>query len=324
MRFWVKQYYRFIVLLILAGSVAATASSEVIFNIQYFDKKIYYVQGSTTDPIFIQMTIINNGPSPFHFKLSDERVFSVDFDVRTMTNRTLEPAAVLIRKRSTSQQVFFREIAIESGESFSFIEDIRNYVDLKEPGIFVVKAQMYPQLYRTGINDQKLESNRLSLSLRPPSILGPDGIPLEMDADTNALLVREKLSPDRVVEYLLQARQKGQWEKFFLYLDLEALVSRDSVRQRQWQAESQEGRQRMLARYRLELQNATIDGDIATIPMDFQIERTSYSMTEGTVIVQERFKVGTYIERKRYTYYLQRRDDIWTIVDYSVVNLGTD
>ncbi|MDR2149758.1 MAG: hypothetical protein LBO67_02890 [Spirochaetaceae bacterium] len=319
-----KQYYRFIVLLILAGSVAATASSEVIFNIQYFDKKIYYVQGSTTDPIFIQMTIINNGPSPFHFKLSDERVFSVDFDVRTMTNRTLEPAAVLIRKRSTSQQVFFREIAIESGESFSFIEDIRNYVDLKEPGIFVVKAQMYPQLYRTGINDQKLESNRLSLSLRPPSILGPDGIPLEMDADTNALLVREKLSPDRVVEYLLQARQKGQWEKFFLYLDLEALVSRDSVRQRQWQAESQEGRQRMLARYRLELQNATIDGDIATIPMDFQIERTSYSMTEGTVIVQERFKVGTYIERKRYTYYLQRRDDIWTIVDYSVVNLGTD
>ncbi|MDR2807885.1 MAG: hypothetical protein LBB43_02630 [Spirochaetaceae bacterium] len=319
-----QRYYRFIFMLIFVGFITVAASSEVIFNIQYFDKKIYYVQGSATDPIFIQMTIINNSPSTFHFKLSDERVFSVDFDVRTMTNQMLEPADVLIRKRSTSQQVFFREISIEPGESFSFIEDIRNYVDLKDAGIFMVKAKMYPQLYRTGINDQKLESNRLSLSLRPFSILGPDGIPLEMDADTNAILVREKLSPDKVVEYLLQARQKEQWEKFFLYLDLEALVSRDSVRQRQWQAESQEGRQRMLARYRLELQSATIDGDIATIPMDFQIERTSYSVTEGTVVVQERFKVGTYVERKRYTYYLQRKDDIWTIVDYSVVNLGTD
>jgi hypothetical protein len=80
----------------------------------------------------------------------------------------------------------------------------------------------------------------------------------------------------------------------------------------------------MEARYRTELETAVVDGDIATIPMEFQIERTTYGASEGTVSVLEKFKTGNYIERKRYTYYLQLRDDVWTIVDYTVLNLGTE
>jgi hypothetical protein len=145
-----------------------------------------------------------------------------------------------------------------------------------------------------------------------------------LDVETNANLVREKLPPDQVVRYILTARQKGQWEKFFLYLDLEAMIVRDAGRRRQWAAESEEGRRRMIARYRAELEAELVDGDIATIPMEFQIERTTYSATEGTVSALEKFKTGSYIERKRYTYYLQLQDDVWTIVDYTVLNLGTE
>jgi hypothetical protein len=65
------------------------------------------------------------------------------------------------------------------------------------------------------------------------------------------------------------------------------------------------------------------DGDIATIPSEFTIERTEYNNVEGTVTALEEFRNGNYTERKQYTYYLQRKDDIWTVVDYSVVNLGT-
>jgi hypothetical protein len=102
------------------------------------------------------------------------------------------------------------------------------------------------------------------------------------------------------------------------------MIVRDAPRQRQWLAESEEGRQRMLARYRAELRQEVTDGDIATIPMEFQIERTTYAADEGTVSVLEKFKTGNYIERKRYTYYLRQRDDAWTIVDYRVLNLGTE
>ncbi|MDR1325003.1 MAG: hypothetical protein LBK00_03090 [Treponema sp.] len=311
------------IILIVALSMLASFNmfAEVTFSIRYFDKQIYYTAGS---PIYVQVTINNNDSVPFRFKLADERAFSLDFEVRTQSNVALASAETLMRKRNQNQQVFFREISLESGESFSFVEDIHDYVTLSQSGSFVVWASLYPELYRT-TNVRALDSNRLSLSIRPGILPDANGVPQELDSATNALLIREKLPPDQVVEYFLTARQRSQWEKFFLYLDLEAMIARDSVRQREWRAESEEGRQRLLARYRADLQSTVVDGDISMIPTEFQIERTSYTADEGTVIVQEKFRIGnSFTERKRYTYYLQRKDDIWTIVDYTVLNLGTE
>jgi hypothetical protein len=313
---------------------ASAAGEDISFNIRYYDRRIYHIE---SDPIYIQITVTNNGPGTYRFKLADDRSFSVDFDIRTMTNRTLESADRLVRRRTENQQVFFREITVESGESFSFVEDLRDFVKLGHPGSFVVQARMYPELYRNaglavGASGAGypagaapvLESNRLSLNLRPPAIPGPGGIPLAMDTETNAVLVRKQLAPDEVVDYLIRARQTSQWEKYFLYLDLEAMIARDPVRNRRWVAESEEGRRRMMARYRAELESSVVDGDISTIPTEFTIERTNYNSFEGTVTVLEKFRMGNYTEKKRYTYYLRRADDIWTVVDYSVVNLGTE
>ena len=341
-----RKYAIIPILLVFSGIVSLFSApagmtgqmDSVSFSIRYYDKRIYYLE---QDPIFIQVTLTNNGPQPFRFKLADERAFSVDFDVRTSTNRAVEAADYVVRRRSQSQQVYFREISVEAGESFSFVEDLRNYAAITQSGSYVVQALIYPELFQTtdsspainaGISPGRtlasigrpLESNRLSLSIRPRLMIGPDGIPLELDVETNAVLVREKLPPDEVISYLLTARQKSQWEKYFLYLDLEAMLSRDAYRRRQWNAESEEGRRRMLARYREELQNSSLDGDISLIPMDFTIERTVYDLLSATVTVLEFFRVGNYTERKRYSWYLEKKDDIWTIVDYMVTNLGTE
>ena len=334
-----------VIIPLYAGAAEMSTSGDVEFNIRFFDRRIYYVEG---DPIYIQVTITNNSPATYRFKLADERVFSLDFDVKTVSNRSLEPADILIRKRTQYQQIFFREIAVESGESFSFVEDLRNYVNVKEPGSLVIKAYLYPELFRSGIIKTAslngglaggpasglaasafgvLESKRLSLSIRPPVVNGPDGIPLEMDIATNAVLVRERLAPDQVVEYMITARQKSQWEKFFLYLDLEAMLSRDAVRQRKWLTEGEEGRRRMIDQYRQELQNNVSDGTISVIPTSFTIQRTQYNSFEGTVVVLEKFRNdnnNTFTELKQYTYGVRLKDNIWTIVDYSVVNLGTE
>jgi hypothetical protein len=311
------------------AAAGAFAAENIEFTIRFFDKRVYYL---TEAPILVQVTVANRGPGSYSFRLADDRAFSVDFDVRTVSNRPLEAAPPLVRKRTGYQQVFFREVIVESGESFSFVEDIRDYADFRNSGAYVIQARLFPGLYRSPLTAQAadtgdtLESNRLALNLRPASIPGPDGIPLEMDVETNAVLVRESLAPDEVVDYMLKARQRSQWEKFFLYLDLDALLIRDSVRGRQWRAESEEGRRRMTARYREELRNAVVDGDIATIPTEYTIERTTYGAEEGAVIVLEKFKApsGNYTERKRFTYTLRRRDNIWIIVDYVVLNLGTE
>ncbi|QQO08301.1 hypothetical protein [Breznakiella homolactica] len=310
----------FFFILTAGGAPLFGAESDIDVSIRYFDKRVYYVKN---DPILVQLTIANRGTSTYRFKLADERIFSVDFDIRTMANRAVNPTDILVRKRTQNQQVFFREVSVEPGESFSFIEDLRDYGSLDQAGSFIIQAKLYPELLKAP-NAPPIESNRLSLSLRPVPVSGPGGVPLAMDVETNAILVREKLSPDQVVDYLISARQKEQWEKFFLYLDLESMVMRDGVRRRQWLAESEEGRQRMLARYRAELQSAVVDGDISTIPIEYAIERTTYGAEEGTVTVLEKFRVGTYTERKRYTYFLRRKDDIWTVVDYTVLNLGTE
>jgi hypothetical protein len=331
-------------LLILLGLSSLPAEEASLnFNIRFFDRRVYYLD---QDPILVQLTLTNNGPAPFRFRLADERAFSVDFDVRTTSNRHVEAADILVRRRSRSQQVFFREVSLAAGESFSFVEDLRDYAAFRQSGSFVVQARLFPELYQSTANiettarfgaldsispgsalaasGRPLDSNRLTLSIRPRPIIGPEGIPLELDVDTNAVLVRENLPPDEVVRYLLTARQRSQWEKFFLYLDLEAMLSRDAYRRRQFNAESEEGRRRMLARYRQDLQNAVIDGDISLIPMDFVIERTVYTAQTGTVTALQFFRVGNFVERKRFTWYLERKDGIWTIVDYSVVNLGTE
>lgn len=313
------------------GAVGAGAAASL--NIRYFDKKIYYLPDG---PVFIQITVTNNSTGLYHFRLAETRAFSIDIDARTLSNRPVEAADSLGRKRSTAGKIFFRDITIESGESFSFVEDLRDYTKISASGDYIVQVKLYPDLLNPAEPESvsfigagraqapALLSNRLPFHIKAPSITGEDGLPVALDAAADAILVRAKFPPDEVVEWTLRARQKSQWEKFFLYLNLEKMIARDGAMQRKWRAESEEGRLRMLADYRNTLQKTDIDGDITSIPTDFNIENTNYDNELGTVVVLERFKTGNYTERKRFTYYFEKEDGYWSIIDYVVTNLGTE
>jgi hypothetical protein len=317
-----------ILFVFLGWTLLAQGTGEVSLNVRYYDKKIYYPQSG---PIFVQITISNDTPNLYHFRLADDRAFSLDFDTRTLANRIVVPEDALERKRSSAGRVFFRDITIESGESFSFIENIRDYSKIDKVGDYIVQVKVYPELFKTqtvasigSSTSAPIMSNRIPLHIKAASVLDSAGVPVLLDTETLAVLSREKLSPDQVIDWTLKARQKTQWEKFFLYIDMEQMIMRDGARMRKWRSESEEGRRRMIASYRGELQTSMIDGDISAIPMNYEIERTTYNADEGTVVVLERFKTGDYIERKRYTYYLEKEGDYWSVVDYIVVNLGTE
>ncbi|MDR0320048.1 MAG: hypothetical protein LBI28_00960 [Treponema sp.] len=293
---------------------------EVEFNIRFFDRRIYYVE---SDSINVQITITNNSPAPYRFKLADDRAFSVDFDIRTMTNRLLPAADSLTRKRTVNSHVFFREVTIETGESFSFMEDLRDYVSFSQPGSFRVRARVYPELIRSNATPA-IESNYLTLNIRPAVVRGPDNIPLEMDVATGAVLVRQRIPPDEVVTYMLTARQQSQWERYFLYLDPQQLLIRDPVLRNRYNAENEAGRRRMVAEYRQNMQNSVIDGDIVTIPTTFNILNTQYNNFEGTVTVMQRYRMPNFTELRLYTYFLEKNDNFWMIVNYAVQGMGTE
>jgi len=312
----------FLFIILLNGGLSflyAVETGKVEFNIRFYDRQVYYVESY---PIYVQITITNNSPYAYRFKLADDRAFSVDFDIRTMTNRSLPSADALIRKRNQNNHVFFREISIESGESFSFTEDLRDYISFQQPGSYMVRAFIYPELYRS-VLVPAVETNYLSLSIRPESIRGPDGIPLEIDIATGAVLVRQQLPPDEVVTYMITARQRSQWERFFLYMDLEAMLSRDPYQRRRYLSMNETERRNMLEEYRRNLQNAVIDDNISVIPTTFDIVKTEYNNYEATVTAILRFREINFTQLRQYTYFLERRDNIWIIVDYAVLLMGT-
>jgi len=309
-------------------SAFETVSGEVEFDIRLYDRRIYYTTDAAgnNDPIYVQVTITNNSPLPYRFKLADDRSFSIDVDARSMSNRQLPQTDLLIRKRTRTSQVFFREITIESRESYSFIENLRDYIRFDNPGSFRVRAVVFPELIRgTGSAPIKpLESNYLNLNLRPAVITGRDGIPIAMDTATGAALVKQPLPPDEVIAYMITARQESQWERFFLYLDPEAMLLRDGYQSRKFTALNETERQKMVGEYIENLKKATVDGDIVVIPTSFEILRTEHNNYEATVTVRQKFRHHSFTQIRLYIYTLDRRDNYWIIVDYSVQDMGTE
>jgi len=290
-------------------------------NIGFYNRTMYYPGNSEDNPIYIHVSVSNKGSETLRFKLADDRVFSIDFIAYTVKNNIQPQTDNLIRKRSTNQTVYFREISLEPGEEYSFIENVKDYLAIDDPSIYYLELRFYPELYKT--KENVISSNRLSLEVRPsPTAASSTIIPVEQG--TASLLQTEQISPDRVVEQTIIARQRNLWDQYFLYMDVEEMLKRDPVRLRKYNNMGADDRSEMLQSFKVELMQNRIDNDIVAIPSKFSIDTTNYSQTEGTVTVYEWFKNDTYTEKKRYTYFVRQRDGIWLIYDYSVENLESE
>lgn len=294
---------------------------DMSVSIKYYDRTMYYPENPDTNPVFVHISIKNNSARTMRFKLADDRMFSVDFNGYTIKNLQIPQTENVIRKRTTNQTVYFREISLETGEEYSFVENLKDYIEISEPSVYYVELKFYPELYKSKY--LSVTSNRLSLEIRPsPSAASSAVLPVKNKSAE--LLKPEEISPDKVVEQTIIARQKSLWDQYFLYLDIEAMLQRNAPAKRKYISSSAEERARMLKNYRADLMQSRIDNDIVAVPDKFEIERTVYSKTEGTVTVTEWFRYPNYHEKKSYVYKVRQREGIWQIYDYTVTNLGTE
>lgn len=311
-----KRYFFLTILFITVFSYAEIPEG-VGFSIRFYDKTLYY----TGDPVFIKAELHNDSPETFRFRVAESRVFNIDFDVRTITNTQLPHSREFSIQRNSNQPVFVREIVLRPGEQYSFIEELSNFIDLDSSGVYIIRANFFPDL-TTGSLHTTLTSNALSLTLRP-DVRAPH-ISASVEDETGEILSQSPLPPDEVVSYMLTARQKSQWTKFFLYLDVANIMLRDPEKERRYTRVSEEERLRMVEDFRESLASETTDSDIIIIPDNFEILRTMYTPQEATVDVIEEFVYSNFIERKQYTYYLRRKEQVWMIYNYEVRNLGTE
>lgn len=306
---------------VFAEETAPVDYKNLSVSIKYYNRTMYYPGDSETNPVLVHISIKNNSPQTMRFKLADDRMFSVDFNVVTVKNTALSQSETLVKKRTTHQAVYFRDIALDTGEEYSFVENLKDYIDLTEPAVYYADLKFYPELYKSKY--AVIDSNRLTLEVRPsPSAASSAVLPVE--DKTAELLKPEDISPDRVVERTIIARQKSLWDQYFLYMDVEAMLQKNAAAKRKYNSVSADERARLLKNYKADLMQSRIDNDIVAIPETFQIEKTLYSKTEGTVTVVEWFKYPTFREKKSYVYKVRRREGIWQIYDYVVTNLGTE
>jgi hypothetical protein len=304
---------------VLLAGLAQGETPGVSFSIRFQEKRIYYM-GDSQNPVLLEAALANDSDRTFRFKVAENRFFNLDFEVSTPSNQLLDHAQKFIRSKNTNQPVFFRDVSLEPGERYSITVNLNEYVEFRNSGLFAVQGLFYPELSTTPA--APLRSNPLSLSLRPAVVFPEEKARIE--AETGALLAREPLPPDEVVSYVLHARQKTQWNKFFLYLDLESLYEGNQARREGYRRLPEEARRTALANFRKQLQEKVVDTDIVMIPSEFDVQKTSYTPFEAEVQVIEKFKQRDFTEVKRFTYNLTRRDRIWLITGYEVVNLGTE
>lgn len=309
------------IFILFAQSVIAQENNDVQVSIKLYNKTLYYPGESLDNPIYVHITVANKGSETLRFKLADDRMFSIDFTAFNAKNQKLPYTEEIIKKRTTDRIVYFREIALETGEEYSFVENLKDYVQITEPAIYYFELDFFPELYKSKYN--KIDSNRLRIDVKPsPSASGVVKVPVSNE--TISVLKPESISPDKVVEQTIVARQKNLWDQFFLYMDIEKMLTRDQARKRKYTTLSDMDRNRMIQDYKLDLMQSRIDNAIVAIPESFYIEKTVYTQTEGSVSVIQWFKYDTFREKKRYVYSVQKRDEIWHIYDYTVENLGTE
>lgn len=310
----------------LASSANASTEREALqFSIRFFDKQIYYA-GSD---IKLKLTLTNRSPETFRFMLAEDKLYTVRFVVKTLSNRILEPSMSFQAKLAANQQIFYRELALKTDEEYSFDVLLNDFINVTEAGSFLIEAAFFPELVRGNSEQSVLASNILTLSVRPGSGISP--VKDRIELATQELLRAQKISPDEVINRTLIARQKERWNEFFLYIDLEQLLLMNTEQKKKYERSGEEARIRMLSEYKTELMKKVTDTDIVIIPASFKIIKTQYQQTSGTVVVEEKFDSfldervnSNFYLVKEYTYKLEKKDDIWYIVSYTVINKGTE
>ena len=200
----IRKLFTIISVLFVFGQMAIFAEDErpvqdysnASVSIKYYNRTVYYPGNADEAPIFVHITIKNTGAETLRFKLADDRSFSMDFNAYTVKNSRLEQTENIIEKRTTNQTVYFRELALEQGEEYSFVENVKNFIKVEEPSVYYLELFFYPELYKSKY--LTLKSNRLTLEVRPsPSAAASNFVYVKNESVE--LLKPLDISPDKVV-----------------------------------------------------------------------------------------------------------------------------
>jgi len=290
--------------------------SGLKLKVELANPKIY----KQNDEIFIKVNIYNPENSEKSSFISIDKKYSFDIDLVNMQNRVVDRNKDYYISFHKTQPVFYNIIKLNSDEGFTYTLRLNDYYDLDISGQFFLKVFYYPNLKKGSENDATIVSNQLTINVRPSDIEEDYIVELKSLEDEKKLFA-EKKSPDEVVKYVLDARMKGEWEKFFLYIELEKLIQWNNIFNSRYKKADIERKKEILTEYKEYLKQNSID-EISYLPHGYKIMRTEYTEGKAKVETIVEYKYLDYIEKKYYTYFLFKKGSVWYIESYEVMNIG--
>lgn len=290
--------------------------SSLILKIELVNPKIY----KQNEDIYIDVKILNKSESSISTLITDDKKFCFDFEIYSMQNQTLEHRKEYVTSFHKVQTIFKSIINIDPSEGYNYRVRLNEYFDMNITGQYYIKGFYYPNLKTNNTKENTIISNQLTINVRPEDI-DDKYIVEKKSVEEEKRLNAEKRSPDEVIKYMLEARMTGQWEKYFLYMDLDKLILNNNKFKNSYLKKDLERQKEILAEYKEYLKKDTIE-DISFLPHGFEIIKTEYSQGKGKVDVLVDFKYIDFIETKYYTFFLNKKGDIWYVTDYEVMNYG--
>jgi hypothetical protein len=293
------------------------SQDSLILKIELSTPKIF----KQNDNIYLDIKLINNSPSPVSTFISDDKKYCFDFQILTMQNQEIEHSKDYITSFHRVQTIFKSKIDLEPNQGYSYKISLNDYFEMDKTGQFYIKGFYYPELKNSDNKDQKtLMSNQLTINIKPKD-LEEKFISEKKSVEEEKRLNAEKRAPDEIIEYMLNARMNKEWEKYFLYLDLEKLILTNNLFKNNFLKADSEKQKELIAQFKIYLQKDTID-DISYLPHSYEIVKTEYFPNgKGKVEVIIQHKYIDYIQKKYYTYFLYKREKIWYVYSYEVMNM---
>lgn len=293
-----------------------TNGESLLMKIELVTPKIF----RQNEDVFIDVKLFNRSESPVSTLISDDKKYCFDFQIYSMQNQPLEHKEEYIVSFHKVKAIFKTKINIDPYEGYTYRARLNDYFNLDITGQYYIKGIYYPELKTSNSKSASISSNRLALNVRPQDI--DDKYVVERKfVEEEKRLNAEKKSPDEVIKYMLEARMKNEWEKYFLYLDLDKLILGNNKFKDSYLKKDVERQKEIISRYKEYLKKDTIE-DISFLPHGFEIIKTEYSQGKGKVDAIVDFKYIDYIERKYYTFFLNKKGDVWYVYDYEVMNYG--
>jgi hypothetical protein len=267
-------------------------------------------------PVYVNVKIINTGERDEIIKLSPFDFESFYFLVRTPENDVLDlkDEYKLITREYKGTPEMYKEILLSPGESISRRIDLAKCYDFRKAGFYYIKVYFYPD---PDVKVDFFTSDDYKILLKPPLVVESEIVKenLERKEEFQKLKL---LPPYEVVDNLIDAKMKKDWERFLFHFDLERLI----LSFQNYATAYQNAR---TGRYKLEI----LEDFKRYLTVHWQDRILSYKILESyikegeaTVDADVEYKVRQLSYVLRYTFKLYRNyENQWKVYDYTVLRV---